>query len=115
MDDRTFAAALVLTLVVEAPIVLLGMRKVARSAVQLLLIFALVNAFTHAAFYIIWPQVAGTFEFKLAVFESSIAIAEGMLYGLICNGAFKRGLAVSILANAVSLAASLLYFRLPDL
>jgi hypothetical protein len=92
--------ALVITLVCEAPVVALGYRSVHRWPV----VFLAVNLFTHGLLWSMRPGTPG----RVAAAEAMIVLVEAGLYARLLGGGGRRALAVSLAANALSLAVGLI-------
>ncbi len=96
--------AFVLTLVVEAPIVALPLRRWEPSLPRLLALVACANLASHPIVWFVLTQVflIGTPEY-LGVAEAWAVACESALYWLALRGLpMRRAVAVSLAANAVS-------------
>ncbi len=104
MSQWAYLTALTITLVTEAPVVLIAYRPTSRVVIG----FVAVNAFTHGVLWMIAPRTLTL----LWILEVAIAIVEGALYKMLFGGSVRRALVVSFLANAISLLVGLAHARL---
>ena len=102
MSPWAYLTALAITLGCEAPIVWLGYRGSARFG-RLAGGFVAVNLFTHGLLWSLRPSTTG----RVALAELMIVLVESALYARLFGGGARRALAVSLAANALSLAVGL--------
>jgi hypothetical protein len=95
--------ALILTIFVEFPIYLVGVKKDPK---MLLLYCILINSFTNPLFNYLY--VYEIHEFYLL--EIAIIMVEGVLIGLLAEVSFSRAIAVSVAANLASMIVGMLVF-----
>ena len=103
--DGEYLSALGLTLLSEAPIVLLGFRRAPRGRVWW--VFVAVNLFTHGLLWAAWFHLPGDYFLRLIVCEFAVFAVEAAVYRLLLNVSWSRAAAVSAAANFVSLALGL--------
>jgi hypothetical protein len=100
-------AAFVLTVAVEAPIVVFLLRGVQRDLVRLAIAIVVANLATHLAVWYVFTQLLfiGTLEYILVAETWAIA-AEAILYWAAIGGlAIRRAVAVAVIANLASFTA----------
>jgi dipeptide/tripeptide permease len=102
VSQWAYLTALAITLVCEAPLVVLGYaRRVAPA--RLCGGFVAVNLLTHGLLWLVRPSTTG----RVAAAEVMIALVEAGLYARLFGGGARRALAVSVAANALSLAVGI--------
>ena len=100
-------AAFVLTVAVEAPIVVFLLRGVQRDLVRLAIAIVVANLATHLAVWYVFTQLLfiGTLEYILVAETWAIA-AEAILYWAAIGGlSIRRAVAVAVIANLASFTA----------
>jgi hypothetical protein len=100
-------AAFVLTVAVEAPIVVFLLRGVQRDLVRLAIAIVVANLATHLAVWYVFTQLlfVGTLEYILVAETWAIA-AEAILYWAAIGGlSMRRAVAVAVVANVASFTA----------
>jgi hypothetical protein len=109
MTSRMYLLALAVTLALEAPIVALGYRgSISSTGVRRWgVAFLSVNLFTHGLLWMAQPRGLP----RLAGAEGMIVLVEAALYARLFGGGGRRAFLVSLAANALSLGAGLLLWR----
>lgn len=100
-------AAFVVTVAVEAPIVVLLLRGVERDLVRLGIFIVFANLATHLAVWYVLTQLLliGTLEY-IAVAETWAIAAEAVLYWAAIRGlSMRRAVIVAVIANLASFTA----------
>lgn len=100
-------AAFVVTVAVEAPIVVLLLRGVERDLVRLGIFIVFANLATHLAVWYVLTQLLliGTLEY-IAVAEMWAIAAEAVLYWAAIRGlSMRRAVIVAVIANLASFTA----------
>ena len=112
MDQPT---ALLVSLAIEVPVVLLATRRLAEprpTAVAWTQAALAATMMTHPVAW--WLNSAGLTMLapmlRLLCIEAAVAVAEGALYGWLCRRPLM-GLGVSLVANGASFGIGLLWFR----
>lgn len=108
----TQSQAFLLTLAIELPVVFAGAWASAapREAWRRLPLVALAaNALTHPLLWLVDPRLAPYVHRALrwGVLESTVAVVEGLAYAYAAGLGARRGLALGVLANAVSFGVGL--------
>ena len=94
-----YLLALALTLAVEAPIVWLSYRRLG--------VFVAANSMTHGALWLLRPRTTIGVMFA----ELAIVLVEAAIYARFLGGGWRRALAISTLANALSMVAGMVLLR----
>ena len=103
MSQWAYLTALAVTLICEAPIVVLGYRNIAPLG-RIGASVVAVNAFTHGLLWMVQPRTTA----RLAAAEAIILLVEAGLYARLLGGGARRALVVSLAANVLSLAVGML-------
>ena len=108
----TQATAMLLTLVIEVPVVLAlaaarGWARGERGTLALVAVGA--NLLTHPLLWFADDLLSGSLEYapRLAVLEVLVTLAEGFVYAVPAGLGARRGVVTSLVANATSTAAGL--------
>jgi hypothetical protein len=106
--------AFLVTLVIEAPIVVVLVRHVDRDLLRLGIVLVFANLATHLAVWYVITQLllVGTWQYLL-VAETWAVLAEALIYWAAVRGlSARRALAVAAVANVTSFAAGRLLVAL---
>ena len=106
MSARVCLFSLVLTLVAECPVVFLAYARVAPPGRRIAAALA-VNFTTHGLLWASWRVLPWAYRTRLGIAESVIVLAEAGCYRMFLGGTAPRALVVSMVANALSVAAGL--------
>ena len=106
-----WAAAFVLTVLVETPIVAVAVRGQGRTLARGAGLALLANAITHPALVRLLPRLMRLDLPTLLVAEAAVVVVEAALYARGVPVSAGRALAVSLLANAASFAIGALATR----
>jgi hypothetical protein len=104
---RAWLVAFLITVVIEAPIVLALTRDGETPATKRLVLIVFAQLVTHPLVWFVFPQIAGLTGTTAAVLSELWAwLAEAVFYALVLrNVSFVRALGVSALANGASVLA----------
>jgi hypothetical protein len=107
---RAWLVAFLITVAVEAPIVLALTRGLPTRAPRRFLLVAFAQLATHPLVWFVFPRIAGlTGRTSAALSELWAWLAEALLYALVLpNLGPVRALGISAVANGASVAAGLL-------
>jgi hypothetical protein len=108
---RDHLLALGLTLALEVPVVAIAWAGVAPMGRRVAAGLA-VNLATHGLLWLVWPGLPGSYAARLVAAELGVVLLEAAAYRLALAGSLRRALAASLLANALSVGAGLLLWRL---
>jgi hypothetical protein len=104
MIPLAYLASLGATLSLEVPTVAIGYRGIVSWRRSLAVALA-TNLATHGLLWSLWPFLQRDYVASLAVAESIIVLAEAACYRFLLGGTALRALALSALANLLSVAA----------
>ena len=79
-----------------------------RRPAWLVLVAIAANMTSHGAFFLLWPHLGGGFTARLTAAEIAVTVFEAAVYRLLGGLPTGSAVALSVLANATSLAAGLL-------
>lgn len=104
--------AFVLTLAIEVPVVValaVALRWVPGRRVRLALAGIVASGVTHPILWGIWHRVLLDWDYgwKVLVLETGVVLVEAMVLAVLGGLGWWRGLAASVLANAISTAVGL--------
>jgi hypothetical protein len=107
---RAWLVAFLITVAVEAPIVLALTREVATRLPRRFLLVVFAQLCTHPLVWFVFPRLVGlTGRTSTLLSELWAWLAEAVFYGLVFPGLpASRALGISALANGASIAAGLL-------
>lgn len=108
----TQTAALLITLVIEVPVVWLLARRVESDRVRIVLIACAASLLTHPFAW--WANASFVhlpfYAVRLPLIEISVVVAESLFYRLLLFPTAKGALLASALANALSVALGLVVY-----
>jgi hypothetical protein len=110
VSDSLYGVALTLALVSEVPLVWLAYRRAGVSTARIVGVAVATNLYTHGTLWSVLPSLAGPSWALVAGAESVVCLVEATSYGLLLAGTRRRALAVSALANALSMSLGLLWW-----
>jgi hypothetical protein len=111
------SVALVMSIAIEAVVAFALIRSLrwGREA-NAALAAALGTLVTHPLVWVLVPRLEAPLGYagSVALIESGVVLAESLAYRMIVPLAWRRALAASLVANAASTAAGLLYYAVAD-
>jgi hypothetical protein len=108
-------AALVTSIAVEAVVAFMLIRALGwGSGLNAALAASLGTLVTHPVAWVLIPRLEGPIGYagSVALVESGVVLAESIAYRLVVPLVWRRALTASLIANAASTVAGLLYYAL---
>jgi hypothetical protein len=107
--------ALIMSIAIEAAVAFVLIRALGwGSGLNAALAASLGTLVTHPVVWVLIPRLEGSIGYagSVALVESGVVLAESIAYRLVVPLMWRRALVASLIANAASTAAGLLYYAL---